>query len=119
MQERLSIADYRAELAKPKRNKFGARADMVDGYRFASGKEARRYKALKLAKAAGAIRDLRLQTRWPITVNGHLIGHYVSDFDYMEDGELVVEDTKGMKTALYRWKKKLMLAANGVEIRET
>ena len=43
---------------------------------------------------------------------------YVADFTYHENGDLVVEDAKGVKTEAYRIKKKLMLKEYGIKIRE-
>ena len=53
------------------------------------------------------------------TVGFQRIGTYVADFVYLEDGARVVEDVKGMKTDMYRWKKKHLLAEYGVQIKET
>jgi hypothetical protein len=44
---------------------------------------------------------------------------YVADFVYMENGQQVVEDTKGMRTQEYRLKRKLMLWVHGIRIKET
>ena len=43
---------------------------------------------------------------------------YKADFSYMQDGELKVLDAKGVKTDVYKLKKKLMLALLGIEIEE-
>ena len=45
---------------------------------------------------------------------------YYADFAYkvVETGELVVEDTKGVKTPEYIIKRKLMLERYGIKIRE-
>ena len=52
-------------------------------------------------------------------VSGITIGHYVADFEYLEGDVRIVEDVKGMKTPLYRWKKKHFEAQYGLKIRET
>lgn len=52
-------------------------------------------------------------------VNGERAIKYVADFTYIENGELVCEDVKGMKTREYIMKRKLMLFIHGIEIRET
>lgn len=49
---------------------------------------------------------------------------YISDFvyelfDMTDEWHTVVEDVKGMKTEVYRIKKKLMLHVHGIKIRET
>jgi hypothetical protein len=43
---------------------------------------------------------------------------YVADFVYWMNGDVIVEDVKGMKTEVYRIKKKLMLHVHGIKIKE-
>lgn len=43
---------------------------------------------------------------------------YIADFVYKQDGRQVVEDTKGVKTADYIIKRKLMLWLHGIKIKE-
>ena len=43
---------------------------------------------------------------------------YIADFVYMERGEKVVEDVKGVKTKDYIIKRKLMLFIHGIKVRE-
>lgn len=92
---------------------------MVDGRTFDSKAEARRYLELKKLQASGVISGLRLQVRFPLSVNGVTVGKYVADFVYIRDGRRVVEDVKGMRTAVYKLKCRLMLAVFGIEILET
>lgn len=105
-----------------KRNKFNAKATWVDGIRFHSRKEARRYVTLKALEAAGEISDLKRQVEYRIAVNGVHVTTYVADATYVDkDGRFVVEDTKSTPTkklSAYRIKKALMLAIHGVEIHE-
>jgi len=106
------------------RSKYAAAPTVVDGIRFASKREAQRYGELKLLEKAGAINRLRLQPKFPLTVVGETIGHYVGDFQYYDVspngslGRCVVEDVKGVATALYKWKKKHVEAQYGIQIRE-
>lgn len=44
---------------------------------------------------------------------------YVADFVYLQDGEIIVEDTKGFRTPEYKIKRKLMLFLKGIRIKET
>lgn len=92
----------------------------IDGIRFPSKREARRYQALKLMEKAGAIRDLKLQVRYPLTVNGIKVGTYVADFDYIEGEKRVTEDVKAKPTMTpaYKLKRRLMYAIHGVVIKE-
>lgn len=114
---RLEIVDE-----APKPNKYRAKRTEVDGIMFDSKREAARYQDLKVRERGGLINDLRLQVSYPLVVNGVKIAIYRSDFEYTEDGQRVVEDTKSdftRKLLWYRMKKKLMLAIHGIEIRET
>lgn len=93
-----------------RRSKYGAVKTVVDGITFDSKAEARRYGELKLLQAAGVIKDLEMQPRYDITINDKFCAFYKADFRYIQDGEMVVEDVKGMKTPMYRLKKKLVEA---------
>ncbi len=104
----------------PKRSKYSAERTPVDGITFASKKEAKRYAELRDCQKAGLLRDLKLQPRFPLIVNGTKVAVYVGDFEYVdcEDDKRVIEDCKGFKTPVYRIKKKLFEALYGVEITE-
>ena len=108
---------------RPRRSKFNAKPTVVDGIRFASQKEAKRYSELKLLEKAGVIYSLQLQPRFDLRVeDGEVIGRYVADFQYNQacfgGSRRVVEDVKGFKTPLYRWKKKHVEAQYNIKIRE-
>lgn len=91
----------------------------VDGIKFDSGREANRYRQLWMMSQANAISDLKLQVPFVCTVAGKKICTYYADFTYRTAaGELVVEDVKGMRTPVYRLKKKLVEAIHGIQIRE-
>jgi hypothetical protein len=105
---------------KKRYGKYGAIKSVVDGYTFASQKEARRYGVLKLLQRAGEIKDLKLQVWFMIEVNGTHICDYVADFTYLNKREqLIVEDVKGVRTRIYSLKKKLMKAIHNIKIKET
>ncbi len=104
-----------------RRSKFNATRVEHDGLKFASKKEARRHADLKRLERAGAIHNLETQVRIALhTMGGEVVGHYVADFRYLLPGRgVVVEDAKGFKTDLYRWKARHFKAEYGVEIVET
>jgi hypothetical protein len=83
-----------------------------------STKEAARHKELLLLQESGLISALQWQPRWPIVVNGVKVCVYIADACYVEGGQVVVEDAKGVRTPVYRLKAKLMRAVHGVTIRE-
>jgi len=101
--------------------KYGNRPTIVDGIRFHSKKEAKRYIELKLLESTGLIENLILQKRFPILINGVKICTYVADFVYydVEQDRFIVEDVKGYRTAEYEIKKGLMLAINQISILES
>lgn len=101
-------------------SKYRAQPETIDGIKFASKREARRYGELKLLVRAHQITKLELQPRFPLIVNGKKVCTYVADFEYIEDGERVVEDVKGMRTRDYIIKRKLLMALNpDLDHRET
>lgn len=94
-------------------SKYKSRKVEIDGLKFDSKKEARRYLDLKAELAAGTISDLRLQVSFPLAVNGATICRYVADFVYVRDGRTVIEDVKSAftrKLPVYRIKAKFMAA---------
>lgn len=103
-----------------RRNKYGNRKVVIDNKEFDSQKEGNRYLELKLLQRAGKIKDLKLQVKFELIPKqqGERACNYVADFVYTENGQLVVEDTKGFRTADYKIKRKLMLHRWGIRIRE-
>jgi hypothetical protein len=101
----------------------------VDGIKFDSKKEAKRWQELKLLEAAGEIANLQRQVRYTLlpsqerdTGKKERAVEYVADFSYLAPksrlGYLHVEDVKGMRTPLYILKRKLMLWVHGITIKE-
>lgn len=107
--------------APKKKPKYRNEKVSVGRLAFDSKKEARRWEQLTRLYAAGAIADLKRQTRLRCVVNGEKVCTYVADFTYLEAGRFVVEDVKSpftRKLAVYRLKKRLVKACLGLEIRE-
>jgi len=96
-----------------------ARRTTVDGISFMSRREASRYLELKFLEKIGRVRRLELQKAYELAVEGKTIGHYIADFVYLDSGNMVVEDCKGFRTDLYRWKKKHFEAQYKLKILET
>lgn len=107
-------------------NKYHAGKTETDGMIFDSRKEATRYCELKLLEKAGEISSLLRQVKYTVIpaqrdTDGKIIERectYIADFVYIENGETVVEDVKGMRTKEYIIKRKLMLWRYGIRIRE-
>ena len=105
--------------------KYKNRKLAIDGEVFDSQKEARRYRELALLQRAGQISDLKRQVRYELIPTQRIGGKvvekscaYIADFVYTENGETVVEDTKGFRTKDYIIKRKLMLYVHGIRIKE-
>ncbi len=106
---------------KAKRSKYNAVKTILDDINFDSKKEARRYIQLKQMERAGLIKKLRLQVPF-ILVDKSCYGReikYVADFVYIENDAEIVEDVKGVKTPVYRLKKRLMAERYGIKVKET
>ena len=104
-----------------KTNKYHAKKTVMDGITFDSKHEAERYCELKLLLRAKKISNLRLQERIeliPKSRYGRAIV-YVADFTYEENGNKVIEDAKGVKTDIYRLKKRLVAEKFGIIVKET
>ena len=102
------------------RNKFHAVATIVDGHKFPSKREAKRYCELKLLARAGQIRDLKIHVPHDLVVNGEKVGRYTSDAEYLEGtGVLVIEDTKSRATMTEaaRLRIKLFEAIHKIKVR--
>lgn len=118
--------------AQAKEGKYHNQPTKVQGIRFDSKKEARRYTELMALQRAGKIRGLKLQPQFTlqesyITESGERVRaiRYVADFAYeraMGDARWVpvVEDVKSRatRTAQYEIKKKLLRERTGIEITE-
>jgi hypothetical protein len=101
------------------RHKYGAKPTFVDGHRFDSKAEAKRYSELKLLEKQKRIHALELQPRYDFVINGVKIGFYKADFRYRDtNGQTIVEDVKGYRTDVYAIKAKLMRALYGIEVQE-
>ncbi|HHX37878.1 MAG TPA: DUF1064 domain-containing protein [Clostridiaceae bacterium] len=84
-------------------NKYNNVKTVVDGIKFDSKAEAERYQELKLLKIAGEIQGFGLQPSFVLP--GGI--RYRPDFIVCDsDGEIWVEDVKGVETQAFRIKKK-------------
>lgn len=113
-------------MMKPYRSKYHSKKVIKDGGSFDSVKEYHRWCELKLLERAGRITGLERQTPFELIPSQKIDGkvveracRYVADFTYYQDGQWIVEDTKGFKTPEYRIKKKLMLHVFGIQIKES
>lgn len=104
--------------------KYGNKPMVLYGIRFASKKEAHRYLILREDLRLGRITKLEVQPEyeiWVLREDGTEIrvAKYIADFRYVRDGKTVIEDVKGVRTPVYKLKKKLIEARYGIRILET
>ena len=114
----------------------------IDGIKFDSKREAKRYHELKILEKAGIIKNLQMQVKYiliPEYREPDIVGSrggikkgkiierecsYIADFVYQENGKIVVEDVKGYRDpssagyAKFVIKRKLMLHVHGIRIIE-
>lgn len=123
MTRQISRTTYRRGQRPHSKSKYRNQKTVVAGITFDSQKESRRYQELTAMQEAGHIRNLELQPRYDLVVDGDKLGYYQADFRYtvVETGVVVTEDVKSpaTKTPQYRIKKKLVKALYGVDILET
>lgn len=112
--------------------KYKARKATADGITFDSKKERDRYCQLKLMERAGEIKNLELQPKFKLIVDGKPLliksdgypngrkATYTADFRYLDKNIEVVEDVKSpaTKTYAYKLKKALVEAIYDVVIIE-
>lgn len=110
-----------------KNNKYSNTKVTIDGETFDSKREAKRYCELKLLERAGEIKNLERQVKFVLIPSQRIDGKvverecsYIADFKYQDahTGELIVEDTKGVRTKDYIIKRKLMLSVYKIKISE-
>lgn len=101
------------EEKEKKKSKYKNEKVELDGYKFDSKREARRYVELRTLLTIGEITDLKVHERFKLSVCV-----YEADFTYYRNGEFIVEDSKGFRTKEYRLKKKLMKSELNIEIKE-
>lgn len=104
--------------------KYGNKKITTEDGTFDSKREYERWCELKLLSRAGSITNLRRQVPFELIPQQRdgkktiLPCRYIADFVYSDNGNMVVEDAKGMQTEVYRIKKKLMLERYGISVRE-
>ena len=110
--EHITLEEYK-QLQQKGSSKYKAKKVVVDGIKFDSKREEQRWKDLLILQHIGEIKDLRRQVRFELQPsykkNGKTIRAitYIADFTYFLNGKLIVEDSKGYRTEVYKLKKKI------------
>lgn len=99
--------------AQPRGNKYGAVPTVVDGIRFDSKAEAHYYVGLKGRVESGRVRYFLRQV--PLHLPGRV--RYVVDFlEFHADGSVHYVDVKGVLTAQFKTKRRLVEALYPIKI---
>jgi len=95
--------------------KYNNKRITVDGITFDSLAEERRYRELRLLWRANQIDELKVHPRYELEpkftdADGkkHRAITYAGDFEYIQNGQTICEDVKGVETAVFRLKAELM-----------
>lgn len=94
-------------------SKYRNKKVQIDMYVFDSIAESKRYKELILLQRAGKISELQLQPKFLLQESFRKNGktyrkiEYIADFQYEENGKIIVEDVKGKETEVFKLKRKL------------
>lgn len=97
------------------KHKFHAIRTEIDGIKFGSKKESKRYQELLYLQKTGEVLFFLRQVPF------HLPGNtkYLCDFVvFWKNGDITFEDVKGMKTPMYTLKKKQVESLYPIEIKE-
>tara|TARA_R110002126_G_scaffold153682_3_gene300817 strand:+ start:5663 stop:6001 length:339 start_codon:yes stop_codon:yes gene_type:complete len=104
-----------------KKNKYNAKKTEYNGFTYDSKKEAGYAKKLDLLKMASGndkVLSVERQVPYAMIVNTVKICTYRLDFKVTYPNRVEHVDVKGMLTAIYRLKKKLMKALHDIDIIE-
>lgn len=108
-------------------SKYNNRKVRCFGETFDSILECERYKYLKALEQQKVISNLRRQVKYVLlpsqkdsktqkTIEREI--SYLADFVYEKGSQTIVEDVKGLRTDVYKIKRKLMLYFHNIRIKE-
>ena len=95
-------------------NKYHNKKCIYKDMTFDSKKERDYYIVLEMMLKNNQITDLKTQVKFELQpsfkFNGKTIRsiNYIADFTYVKNGKLIIVDTKGYRTEVYKLKKKMM-----------
>jgi Protein of unknown function (DUF1064) len=106
------------------RRKFKNIPVTIDGFRFDSKKEGKRYGELRMLERAGLISCLECHPQYAVNINGQHYLTYTADFSYRDHkrgAAIVIEDVKSPATRKlrdYRLRKKAVELFHNVVVVE-
>ena len=97
-------------------NKYKNKKVIYNGIKFDSQKEKNYYIKLKVLEEYGKIKDLKLQVKFELQPKFQFENKtiqaisYIADFTYYDENNVFhIVDTKGVRTEVYKIKKKMMM----------
>jgi hypothetical protein len=110
-----------AEARALKGNKYGAKQTTIPeagNTKFDSKAEANWARELLQREAAGQIVGLRFHPKYPMQIGDVLVTTYEPDADWTDcaTGEICVADLKGVETAAFKIKRRLLQACYGITL---
>jgi len=109
-----------------RRSKFNAQPQVVDGIKFDSKREAKRWQDLNNLQRAGLISNLERQVTYILAPSVKIDGEdrarpalrFKADFRYVDElGATIVDDCKGMPDTAFRIRQHLMKSVHGIDVR--
>jgi hypothetical protein len=108
------------------RRKYGNKPTIVDGLKFDSAREAKRWQELKLLERARSITELERQITYELAPSVSIAGEarrrpalrFKLDFRYFdrEGMQTVHEDCKGFADTAFRIRQHLMKSVHGIDV---
>lgn len=119
----MSIEEFRKGNYSVRKSKYGNEKTQFAGRLYDSKKEANYARELETRRKASKPSDrvvwVEYQIGYPIHIRGTRICTYIADFRVRYgDGRIEVVDVKGVRTAIYKLKKKMVEAVYEIKIIE-
>ena len=114
----MTIDEFK-DIKKPKKSKYKSVKCEHFGVKFDSKRERDQYIKYIHQQSIGEILSIKLQPRFDIIINGKFCGFYKADFEIeLPNKSIQIIDVKGMKTIVYKLKKKIIEAMYNIKIIE-
>lgn len=112
-------------LAKKRKRKYGNKHVIVGSQHFDSMREAKRWLVLQGREQRGEISSLERQVTFVLAPSVKIAGEkrarpalrFKADFRYVEKGQTIVDDAKGMSDTAFRIRQHLMKSVHGIDVR--
>lgn len=122
----ITLSELHSQLLKKKPLKYRNKPQTIDGIRFDSKHEARRWQELLILQSTGRITGLERQVKYELAPKIKLLGdartrpaiRMIIDFRYWEGDQMILEDAKGDVDPVWRIKQHLLKTVHGLDVRK-